>query len=93
MYQDIPLFKREAAVSLLLSKITEQEKRVIMLAQMKDPTSWITPYHLTGGMWIRNQLRMNGMDEQYFEVDNLDCIQGPLWEDALWGIVKKGSNG
>ena len=48
----------------------------------EDPERWMSPYHFTTGMTIRNMLRKEGYGEAEFGIDNLDNVYVELIEEA-----------
>ena len=80
-YQEIPDAVKVPATRMLTQELSEVLPEV-RLSIYVDPDHWNVPYHLWWGMSVRNLLRDKGFSEDYFGVDNLDCIYKYLVEDA-----------
>ena len=85
IYNCLDKDKKQQAIDFLKINLIDQDK--IRLEINKDPENWISPFHFGWGMTIRNLLRVNGFDEKFFSVDNLDDIYVELIEEAV--LIKK----
>lgn len=80
-YAELDAAKKNQAIEFLKKEL-EQAMPEIRKAIEADPEHWNVPYHLGWGMAVRNLLRQNGMGEEFFGVDNLDCCYKFLVQDA-----------
>lgn len=76
----------EAAVEHLRGKlpylVKEQIRRLMLHQDPEEPSSWMSPFHFTAGMAIRNLLRDAGFGEKEMGVTNLDNIYVELVEEV-----------
>lgn len=82
-YAELPEEKKIAAMQCINLALPENTKQQVREAIAADPENWVAPYHHGWGMAMRNLLREHGLGEDYFGIDNLDCIYTFLIEDAL----------
>jgi hypothetical protein len=80
-YAELDPVKKDAAIAFLKRKLHEVLPE-IRKSIADDPEHWNAPYHLGWGMSVRNLLRQEKMGEEFFDVDNLDCIYRRLVSDA-----------
>ena len=83
MYSEIPQDKKDAAIKAFRESDYSQAFSKIREALAKDPDGWIGPYHFGWGMSVRNFFRQEGFGEDYFGIDNMDCIYRRLVEEAV----------
>lgn len=83
MYSEIPQEKKDAAIKAFRQSAYAIAFPEIREAIAADPDHWNAPYHLWWGMSVRNFFRQQGFGEEYFGVDNLDCIYAFLVEEAV----------
>jgi hypothetical protein len=83
MYSEIPPEKKEEAIKSFRASAYAPTFSQIREAVAAEPDGWNVPYHLGWGMGVRNFFRQEGFGEEYFGVDNLDCIYVFLIEDAV----------
>lgn len=81
-YAELPDDKKRPAIEMLKVEL-EQPMAEIRAAIACNPRGWVGPYHLGWGMSVRNLLRENGFGEEWFGIDNLDCIYTLLIEEAV----------
>lgn len=78
--------KRTRAVEFLRRRFDAVETTAALREMIEaDPQGWWIPHHHDGGRQTRNDLRMNGMDEAWFGVSNLDDLYVGLIELAVMG--------
>lgn len=71
------------AVAYLANQLPIDVARRLRAEMNKDPQLWWVPHHLHGGMWVRNNLRLQGFGETTLGVHNLDDYYVPIWEKAI----------
>jgi len=81
-YDLIPQEIKAPVVRLLVSLLTPIEPE-IRRDHARDTANWWMSGYFHFGLAIRNQLRRNGFDAEYFGVNNLDDIYVFLVEEAL----------
>ena len=72
----------------LQGKEIEKTPRVTLTEAIRnkmkaDPENWSVGHHFRWGMWMRNQLRMNGFSEKNLGIDNLDDYYVSMVEEAV----------
>jgi len=83
MYSEIPQEKKDAAIAAFRKGKYAEQSPEIRKAIAAEGEHWNVPYHLGWGMSMRNFFRQEGFGEDYFGVDNLDCIYRLLIEDCV----------
>ena len=83
MYSEIPQERKDEAVKAFRESDYAPSFPEIRTAIANDPEGWNIPYHSFWGMGVRNFFRGKGFGEDYFGIDNLDCIYVQLVEDAV----------
>ncbi len=81
-YAELDPAKKDEAIAFLRKELAAPLPE-IRNSIAADPEHWNVPYHLGWGMAVRNLLREHDMGEEFFDVDNLDCIYKFLVEDAV----------
>ncbi len=82
-YNELPVEKKNPAIEMLRNEIPVDDQDKMRSLAKENPTSWCVPYHFEGGMAVRNLLRTNGFNEDYWPIWNLDDIYVFLLEDAI----------
>jgi hypothetical protein len=84
MYSEIPQYKKDAAIDAFRNdKTFAADFQKIRDEIAADPEHWNVPYHLWWGMGVRNFFRQKYFGEEYFGIDNMDCIYKFLVVDAV----------
>ena len=83
MYSEIPKWQKDAAIKVFRESAYYDSFPEIRERIKRGGDRWIVPYHMWWGMGVRNFFREKEFGEQYFSVDNLDCIYRQLVEDAV----------
>ena len=83
MYSEIPQDKKDAAIKAFRESDYAPQFPEIREKIADDPENWIAPYHMFWGMNVRNFFRRKGFGEEFFGIDNLDCIYRQLVENAV----------
>ena len=83
MYAEIDQEKKDAAIKAFRESDYASHFPEIRDKIAEDPEHWNAESHFLWGMNVRNFFRRKGFGEDYFGVDNLDCIYRELVEFAV----------
>jgi len=86
--QPLSYSQKERAVKILDGFIAKDDYERLRQEMEKDPSGWLTPYHMWAGMAVRNHLRSGGFrdDELPFVYYNGQPVQN--WDDYYGQIIE-----